>query len=180
MTALLARPKLGEHPFVAGAPPEFIEELAHFEDEVEFKEGDILIREHEYASTFYLILEGEIAVEISGEGTKPSLVQKLRGGDVLGWSWLYPPYMWHFTARVVKNGKAIAFNAPALVVHAEQDPKFGYQLMKRLTAHLIQRLKHTCDLLHEQEAKLANAKAQPEPFAYPGRRTNLPPEPSSQ
>ena len=148
MNALLAESKLQCHPFMADAPGWFIQKLGGLQNEIEFEEGSILFSEREYAHKFYLILEGEISIETFTERNRPALtIQKAGRGDVLGWSWLYPPYVSHFTARAVTSGKALLFEAPKLMVMAEKDPVFGYELMKRVTMHVIRRLQKTLDLL---------------------------------
>jgi CRP/FNR family cyclic AMP-dependent transcriptional regulator len=148
MNKLLARPKLEDHPFVAGAGGEFIRELAKSNEEFDFKAGHIFFREGGYAEKFYLIVEGKVAVESEmGNGERPVVIQVLQGGDSLGWSWMYPPFTWHFSARACSDGKAIRFNAPALMLKAEENKEFGSELMKRLTRELIQRLQNTRKLM---------------------------------
>src|SRR5436190_11130051 len=148
MNKLLAKPKLEDHPFVTGAGGDFITDLARFDEEIDFKAGHIFFREGGYADKFYLILEGTIAIESEmGNGDRPVVIQVLEGGDVLGWSWMYPPFMWHFSARACTDGKAIRFNAPALMLKAEEDREFGYELMRRVTAELIKRLQNTRRLM---------------------------------
>jgi len=148
MNRLLARPKLEDHPFVAGAGGDFISELARFNEEIEFKAGDVFFHEGDYADKFYLILEGKVSIEAEmSSGQKSVAIQTVDAGDALGWSWLFPPYTWHFSARACTDGKAIVLEAPNLMVHAENDPAFGYELMKRLSREVIRRLQHTRKLL---------------------------------
>ena len=148
MNKLLQRPALEDHSFVQGAGGAFVAELAKFEKEIKFKVGDVLFREGQYADKFNLNLEGTVAIEADiSPGGEPVLIQNVQAGDVLGWSWFYAPYIWHFSARARSDGKALVFNAPALLVHAEENPVFGYQLTKRLTGQLILRLQQIRRLL---------------------------------
>ncbi len=158
MTALLPRPKLQDHPFTADPPPGFIDTLAQFDSEVEFAPGQLIFREGTYADKFYLLLSGEVAIEATPRcGDAAVAIQKIGGGDILGWSWLYPPFFWNFSARAVTHCHAIAFNAPAVMIHCEENPIFGYQLMKRLTQHVIRRLQCTRELLLRAQNEHAHA-----------------------
>jgi hypothetical protein len=44
-------------------------------------------------------------------------------GEVLGWSWLVPPYRWNFDARALEPTRAIALDGKCLRTKAEQDPR---------------------------------------------------------
>jgi CRP/FNR family transcriptional regulator, cyclic AMP receptor protein len=79
---------------------------------------------------------------------KPAVVlQTLGPGDILGWSWLYPPFQWHFTARAKEYCEMIELNAASLLIRAEENPVFGYELLKRVSLQLIQRLRAFRDRL---------------------------------
>jgi CRP-like cAMP-binding protein len=110
---------------------------------VEFETGETILREGDYADKFYLICEGKIALEAACNGATSVPIQTLGAGDLLGWSWLYAPYEWHFTARALEPVKAVELNAASLLIRAEEDPVFGYELMKRISQHLIQRFQAT-------------------------------------
>ena len=70
-------------------------------------------------------------------------VQTIGAGEALGWSWLFPPFVWHFQARALEPTKAIAFNGAHLLVACEENHDLGYDLMKRVSQVLIQRLQAT-------------------------------------
>lgn len=159
-TIAAAEAEIQNHPFVAGASREFIQELASFDEPVTFAAGQLIFREREYADRFYLIQEGRVELEADGTATQPAIsIQTLGPGDVLGWSWLYPPYIWHFSARAKTACTAVSFKAPALLVRAEENRDFGYELMKRLSVHVIQRLQKTRELLIEE--RLSKQTASP-------------------
>lgn len=140
MTALLTEGCLKPHPFLDGCTTGFLNHLEEFAKEVKFAEGDIILRTGEYADRFYLICEGKIALEAESDGAPAVLLQTLGPGDLLGWSWLYPPFEWHFTARALEPCRAVELNAASLLIRAEEDPVFGYDLMRRVSKHLIQRM----------------------------------------
>jgi CRP-like cAMP-binding protein len=108
-----------------------------------FEAGDVLFREGEPANQFYLIERGCVALEAHEPGDGTILVQNVGAGDVLGWSWLFPPFAWHFQARAVEPTSAIVLNGAHLLIAAEEDHEFGYELMKRVAQIVIHRLQST-------------------------------------
>jgi CRP-like cAMP-binding protein len=143
MTGLITEGCLKPHPFLEGSTPEFLNHLEEFATEAEFKKGELIFSEGEYADRFYLICEGKIRLETGSNGRPGIAVQTLGRGDMLGWSWLYPPFEWHFRARAIEPCKVVALNAASLLIRAEEDPVFGYELMKRITRQIIQCLQAT-------------------------------------
>jgi CRP/FNR family transcriptional regulator, cyclic AMP receptor protein len=134
---------LGEHPFFEDLEPEYLNLLAGCASNVRFQAGAYLFRESEEASHFYLIRQGRVAVEIYAPQRPPIVVQTLEGGDILGWSWLIPPYYWRFDARVVEPARAIALDGKCLRSKCEENHDLGYALLKRF-AHIVdQRLQAT-------------------------------------
>src|ERR1051326_6616073 len=124
------------HPFFEGMKPEHLEDIAGCATEATFEPDQILFREGEPANKFYLIQSGRIALEAPEPGDWPVGVQELGGGDVLGWSWLFPPFVWHFQARALEPTGVIVLDGAHLLVAAERNPDFGYELMKRV-AHVL-------------------------------------------
>ena len=129
-----------DHPFFHGMKPEHLAMLTDGANAVQFKVGDVLFREGEPANQFYLIGSGKIALEAHEPADGNTLVQTLGAGDVLGWSWLFPPFVWHFQARAVEPTNAIVLSGARLLVAAERDHDFGYELMKRVVKVVIHRL----------------------------------------
>src|ERR1041384_8673533 len=86
------------HPFLAGMNPKQLALLTDCAIPVHFKTGQTILREGDLANRFYLIESGKVILE-SGEGFgEPVIVETIGAGDLLGWSWMFPPYTWHFTA----------------------------------------------------------------------------------
>src|SRR5207248_509808 len=105
-----------------------------------FKKGQIILREGELANRFYLIESGKVALE-SGEGFgDPVAIETIGSGDLLGWSWMFPPYVWHFTARAVEPVSALFFYGTILREYCERDNSLGYELFKRMTPVMMKRL----------------------------------------
>ncbi|MBI3193500.1 MAG: cyclic nucleotide-binding domain-containing protein, partial [Ignavibacteriae bacterium] len=100
-------------------------------------------REDEEANWFYIIRQGKVAVEAYAAERGAVIIDTVEEGDVLGWSWLIPPYNWHFDARAVELTLAIALDGKCLRNKCEHDHNLGYELLKRF-AHIIeQRLEAT-------------------------------------
>ena len=132
-----------EHAFFLGMKPEHVAVLTEGAKTAKFKAGDVLFRVNEPANQFYLIESGKVSLEAHepADGTMP--IQTLGAGEVLGWSWLFPPFLWHFQARAVEPTNAIILSGAHLLVCAERNHDFGYELMKRMAQVVIHRLQAT-------------------------------------
>lgn len=129
-----------QHPFFAGMDADHVEEILAGAHRQEFAAGEIIFREGDPANQFYLIESGEVAIESTLPHGGMVHIQTVRSGDVLGWSWLFPPFAWHFRARAIQPTHVLVCDGAHLLVQAEEHPTFGYELMKRVSQVLIQRL----------------------------------------
>jgi CRP/FNR family cyclic AMP-dependent transcriptional regulator len=134
------RSRLADHSFLRGLSAAHQEILAGAAVPARFVPGAIILREGEVANRFYLILDGAVAIESSRPENQRVCIQVVGQDDVLGWSWLFRPYYWHFDARALKPTDAIFFYGPTLREACEQNPVLGCAIMKRVTRILIQRL----------------------------------------
>jgi len=121
--------------------PRYLDLLAQVAMLKEFAVGELLFREGDPANRFYLILEGEVVIE--SDGTSPVQIETIGPDDVLGWSWLFPPYYWHFDARATQPTKAVFFYGTWLRENCERDHEFGYEMMTRFVPIIIERLQAT-------------------------------------
>ncbi len=127
------------HPFLVGMNRTQLALLTDCAMATHFKPGQIIFHEGEPANRFYLLETGKVMLE-SGEGFgKPVVVETIGAGDLLGWSWMFPPYVWHFTARAVEPTEAIFFYG-TILREWERDPSLGYQLYKRMAPVMLRRL----------------------------------------
>jgi CRP-like cAMP-binding protein len=110
---------------------------------VRFDAGQFILREGEDANYFYLIRHGKVALEIFAGHRGPITVETLEDGDIVGWSWLFPPYRWRFDARAVEITRAIALDGKCLRTKSEQDHDLGYELLKRFARIVEERLQAT-------------------------------------
>lgn len=131
---------LEEHPFFSGLHSDYVKLLVSCASNVRFNSGEMIFRQGQTASHFYLLRHGMVAIELPGPHSGPVTIQTLGAGEVLGWSWLVPPYCWRFEARALQLTRAISLNAECLRTKCEEDHDLGYELMKRFTPIMVQRL----------------------------------------
>jgi CRP/FNR family cyclic AMP-dependent transcriptional regulator len=128
------------HPFLAGMNRTQLALLTDCAIPVHFKKGQVILREGELANRFYLIESGKVVLESGEDFGDPVIVETIGAGDLVGWSWMFPPYVWHFTARAVEPVTAIFFYGTILREYCERDNSLGYELFKRMTPVMIKRL----------------------------------------
>ena len=128
------------HPFLAGMNRSQLSLLTDCAMVVQFKKGQVIFREGDIANRFYLIETGRVILESSGAVGDPVVIDTIGAGELLGWSWIFPPYVWHFTARAVEPVTAIFFYGTILREYCERDHSLGYELFKRMGAVMIKRL----------------------------------------
>lgn len=131
---------MAPHPFLTGLCEHQLKLLAEWAHRVHFRKGSYIFREGELANRFYLIQHGAVAIESAADDSAPVVLQTLSDGDVLGWSWLFPPYAWHFDARAVEETDAIFLPGLRLRELCETDHALGFEVMKRISRLVIQRL----------------------------------------
>jgi CRP/FNR family transcriptional regulator, cyclic AMP receptor protein len=136
-------PVLRDHPFFQGLAPPYLSLVARCAKNVTFKSDEILFREGEEADLFYLIRHGKVALELASPARVALTVQTVSDGEILGWSWLIPPYHWHFTARAVEQTRAITLDGRCLRAKCEEDCRLGFELLKRFARTMEERLKAT-------------------------------------
>ncbi len=131
---------IAAHPFLIGMSEHQLHLLADCAIRTQFDTGQTIFREGETANRFYLIEQGEIVLESAGSGDQAMVIETLGSGDLLGWSWIFPPYVWHFTARATQPTSAIFFYATVLREYCEKDHSLGFELFKRMSAVMTRRL----------------------------------------
>jgi CRP-like cAMP-binding protein len=134
---------IAEHPFFAGLDNGFTRLMVSCASNVRFKAGEYILREGDPANTFYLIREGKVAVELFAPQHKPIIVSTLGVGEILGWSWLLPPFQWKFNARAVEDTRVIALDGKCLRSKCEENHDLGYEVLKRFAQIIERRLEGT-------------------------------------
>jgi len=161
---------VAKYPLVEGLPPSALEYLESCASDVEFAAGKAILTEGAKAGALYLLTSGKVALSAHAPGRGHILVQTLGPGEVLGLSWLFPPYQWRFDARATEPVRAVAFDVARLRAKLDEDPVFGYALLRRITPVVLERLQQTrvrlLDLYsstpsgHDRLADSANARSQ--------------------
>jgi CRP-like cAMP-binding protein len=108
-----------------------------------FRAGEFVFREGDNADSFYFIRQGKLVIETYVPQKGPIAIQTREAGEVAGWSWMVPPYKWRFDARAVELTRAIALDGKCLRDKFEKDHDLGYELMKRFSVLIAQRLEAT-------------------------------------
>jgi len=134
---------IAEHPFFVGLESYYTGLLTGCAANVRFVPGTYIFKEGEEANEFYLIRSGKVALEIFAPQHKPIVVETLAEGDILGWTWLLPPYLWKFHAHAVQEIRAIALDGKCLRTKCEQNHDLGYEVLKRFAQIMERRLEAT-------------------------------------
>lgn len=131
---------LREHKFLVGMEESFAELVCGCAENVRFEPGQYLFHEGQSADWFYLLRHGRVALELTAPGRGAVTFLTLGEGEVVGLSWLIPPYRWSYDARALEPVRAIAVDAACLRRKCEADHDLGYDMMKRFMPPLLKRL----------------------------------------
>jgi CRP/FNR family transcriptional regulator, cyclic AMP receptor protein len=134
---------IGEHRFFAGLNEGFRQLVCGCAKNVRFESGQYLFHEGEAADWFYLIRHGRVSLATTMPGRGPISFQTIGEGEVVGVSWLVPPYRWTYDAKALELTRAIALDAACLRRKCEEDHNLGYEMMKRFVPVLAERLQAT-------------------------------------
>jgi CRP/FNR family transcriptional regulator, cyclic AMP receptor protein len=137
------QPLLAEHPFFVDLPARYLELITGCAMNFRYAAGTYLFREGEPAMRFWIIRAGAVALEIHAPEQGTLTIETIEGGEVLDWSWLFPPYRWHFDARAVRPVRAVAFDGACLRARCDADHELGYELMRRFAQVIVERLQAT-------------------------------------
>ena len=131
---------LAEHSFFKAMSPAARLLIAGCGKNIHFKSGELLARTDDPANQFFAIREGRASIELHSSERGPLILQTVEAGDIVGWSWLFPPYRWKFDVRAVEDVRAITFDGECLRGKCERDPAMGYDFMKRFAQVFMERL----------------------------------------
>ncbi len=134
---------IAEHPFFSGLDESYIDLLVGCASNVRFSAGDYIFKEGGEANEFYLIRAGRVSLEVRAPQHKPIVVAALCEGEILGWSWFLPPYIWKINAHAIEDTRAIALDGKCLRIKCEENHDLGYELLKRFGQIIHRRLEAT-------------------------------------
>ena len=131
---------LSDHEFFSELSVDIIKLLCESVRSLEIKKGEVLFRQGEHADKFYIVRNGRVSVQIPAIMGPTLEVQTLSTNRILGWSWLISPYQWRFQAKAEEDSTLLEFDGAAILARCEQDPKVGYELLKKFAALMAERL----------------------------------------
>jgi len=135
---------------------------------VVFQAGDYIYREGQQADAFYLIRHGVASLEVHVPARDPLVIETIGDSEIIGWSWLVPPYRARFDVRAVSLIRAVSIDAVCLRNKCEEDHSVGYSFYKAFLPVISDRLSATrlqlIDMYghpKDYEARAKQAKAAP-------------------
>jgi len=134
---------LSAQPFLTGLTTAQLTKLSSWSARKTFHAGARLFQEGGRADRFWLIREGHVTLNTHVPGRGSVIVETLGPGAVLGWSWLFEPYRWHFSASAVETTLAVELDGPGIRALCAQDHELGYQMMNRFLLLVVDRMQNT-------------------------------------
>ena len=131
---------LEDHPFFDNIAAETLEFIGGCGKNVKFEQGEYIARMGTPAEWFYLIRHGMVVDEIYSETRGAIQVETFGEGEVVGFSWLFPPHKWQFDIKALELTRAIAFDGKCLRDKCLAEPALGYELMLRFSRIMSSRM----------------------------------------
>ena len=131
---------LAEQTLFAGLSEGDLDILANNACQREFEADEVVASQGATAESFFLIIKGSLLIEVPAISGPRLEITRLGDGEIFGWSWLIPPYEWHFHARAAVPTTALEFDGKALLKACEANPAFGYPVLKRFSELMARRL----------------------------------------
>lgn len=132
-----------EEPFFHDLDPSLLKEFAACASLVRFAPGQVVLREGEPADRFYVIRQGRVTLSIQSPGRGAITIESLGDSEILGWSWLIPPYQWHFDVQALEPTEAIQIDARCLMGVCATNHELGHLLAMKFAEIIAQRLQAT-------------------------------------
>ncbi|HET8661644.1 MAG TPA: cyclic nucleotide-binding domain-containing protein [Micromonosporaceae bacterium] len=140
---ITAQDLLAEHPFLAGLTDRQLARLSMWAHRAPLHAGRHIFEEGGRADRFWLIRSGLVELHAVVPGRGPVPVETLGSGSVLGWSWMFPPYRWHFGATAVEPTLTVELEGAGVRRICTEDPVLGLDLTRRFMAVVVDRLQNT-------------------------------------
>ncbi|WP_336051021.1 cyclic nucleotide-binding domain-containing protein [Streptomyces sp. CA2R101] len=126
-----------------GMPPDRRRRLTDIAVEVSLPRATRLFEEGRRADHFWIIRSGQVVLDQRVPGRRAAVVETLGRDELLGWSWLFPPYLWHFGAQTVGPVEAVEFDAKVVRALCESDPVLGRAVYRYVAETVADRLHGT-------------------------------------
>lgn len=130
-------------PRINALPAPHRERLMSLAQEVSFRPSERLFDEHQPADRFWIVKTGAVILDAQVPGRRPAEVEMLGHGDLVGLSWLFPPYEWELGAEAMSLVRAWEFDAVAVRERCEAEAGFGFALTQWAAQVLAHRLQAT-------------------------------------
>ncbi|MER5432545.1 cyclic nucleotide-binding domain-containing protein [Streptomyces sp. NPDC002588] len=130
-------------------PPPQRRRLMELAREVSFPEDARIFEAEGTADRFWVVRSGAVSLVQQVTSVQRVTVATLGAGDLLGWSWLFPPYRWDFGAEAFSPVRAYEFEAQPVLKLCEEDPALGMTLVRIVAEILAHRLEMTRNRLME-------------------------------
>lgn len=137
--------------FFAGVSQRIAAQIGELSSARKLAMDEMLLRQGDAANHVFLIKSGLVSVELYSPGRDPVVIEQLAAGEVVGWSWLLPPYRWAFDARAVEPSTVIEIDAATLRGRFEADPELGYEILRRFIPVMARRLSSARERMVECE-----------------------------
>ncbi|HBL18416.1 MAG: hypothetical protein A2X36_14405 [Elusimicrobia bacterium GWA2_69_24] len=128
------------HPIFQDFRPDHLELVTSVAEEMRFTRDQYLLRQGQGAERFFIIRKGLVRIELLSKEGETIPIQEVGPGDLLGWSWLLPPYKWGFDARAAETTLALVFDGASLRKKCEQNFEFGFRFLQVISMALSRRL----------------------------------------
>ena len=125
---------LSAHEFFSEFSDDVLKFLCECSSMREIKKGQILFLQGEHADKFYVVRSGRISLQMPAIMGPTLEIQAVDEDQVLGWSWLISPYKWNFQTKAEDDSELLQFDGAAILARCEQDPKLGFELVKKFAA----------------------------------------------
>jgi CRP-like cAMP-binding protein len=129
--------------FFRGISEEHLRQVAEIAALVNFAQGTVIFREGEPASKLFLIVSGNVALELCAPGVGCRRILTVSEGELLGWSPVLEQSCLTATARALTNTLAVEISGGQILTMCEHNPRFGYEFMRRAALALAKRLTAT-------------------------------------
>ncbi|WP_406069019.1 cyclic nucleotide-binding domain-containing protein [Streptomyces sp. NBC_01020] len=124
-----------------GLPSDRRERLREVVSDVSFPGGTRIFEEGRRADRFWVVRSGQVELDLHVPGRQAAVVDTVRPGELLGWSWLLPPYVWHLGAGAVRTVDAEQYDATVVRALCEADPVFGRAMYRSVAEVVADRLR---------------------------------------
>jgi CRP-like cAMP-binding protein len=134
---------IAPHPFFAGLSDEVLELVAGCASNVRFEPGTFLFRKGDAADGFFLVRHGRVDLEIDAPGRGPLVIETIEEDEVFGYGWLFPPYQRSYDAHARTLVRAVHMDGECLRRKCDEDPAFGYDMVRRFARVMMNQLEST-------------------------------------